>query len=74
MIVITHNGRTTVYEGWRAWAIIAVASIGVFLAFVLLAFLVLGLAITLSLVLILLLPTALVVFGLSALFGRRSGW
>jgi hypothetical protein len=74
VIVITHNGRTTVYEGWRAWAIVALTTIGVFLAFVCLAFLVLGLAITLSLALSLLVPTALVVVGLSALFGRRRDW
>lgn len=61
MIVITRNGKTTVYTGWRAWLIGTAALIIVWLVFALIAFVLVGIAITVGIMLLLLVPAAIVV-------------
>lgn len=65
MIVITRNGKTTVYTGWRAWLIGAAGLVALWLIFALLLFLWIGAAMTIGLMLLLLIPAAAVF----ALFG-----
>lgn len=71
LIVITRNGKTTVVNGWRAW----VMGLGVLLAawcgLALIAFLLVGLAITVGVVLLLLIA-ALAIAALLALLMRRE--
>ena len=63
MIVITRNGKTTVYTGWQAWLVGAIALIGLWLAFLFFAALFVGVALSVSLALLLLVPAlALVAF------------
>jgi hypothetical protein len=61
MIVIYRNGVPTVITGWRAWLIMLVAA----LAFVVVAGLVLGIALTVWTVLLFALPV-MILFGLIA--------
>ena len=61
MIVIYRNGVPTVVTGWRAWLIM----LGAALAFVLIAGLVLGVALTVWTVLLFALPL-MILFGLIA--------
>jgi hypothetical protein len=60
MIVITRNGETTVYTGWRSWLIVGLASIVTAAVIVVVAFLMLGLAITLAAILVFVVPVAIV--------------
>jgi hypothetical protein len=56
MIVVTRNGKTTVVTGWRAWLVsVAVLVAAVALLFVM-AFVVLGVAITVGAVLLIVVP------------------
>jgi len=72
VIVYTHNGKTTVYSGWRAWLMGAAAFVVTFVVLALVTFLLLGIAASIGVFLLLLIPVALVVSGLAALFGRRQ--
>lgn len=76
MIVITRNGSTTVVTGWRAWLIGAAAFLATTVIFALIAFLFLGIAITVTTVLLIVVPVVIGVAILASLFqsrGRRSG-
>jgi hypothetical protein len=68
MIVIACNGRTTVITGWRGWlagaAIFLAATVFLFV----IAFLMLGIAITAGAVLLIVVPVALGVAILASLF------
>jgi hypothetical protein len=70
MIVISRNGKTTVVTGWRAWLIGA----GVFLVttvlVALIAFLMLGVALTVTAVLFIAVPVAVGVALVASLFRR----
>jgi hypothetical protein len=68
MIVITRNGRTTVLTGWRAWLVGAAAFIAASLAFAVIAFVVLGIAVTVGAVLLILVPVAIGIAILASLF------
>jgi hypothetical protein len=59
-IVITRDGETTVYTGWRAWLIVAAASIVAAVAIVIVAFLLLGIAITVAALLLVAVPLAII--------------
>jgi hypothetical protein len=72
MLVIQRNGRTTVITGWRAWLLAAALFVGLTLLFALIAFLVLGIAITLGAVLLIVVPVAVGVAILASLFQPRS--
>jgi hypothetical protein len=71
MIVVTRNGQTTVLTGWREW----LARAGVFVAAMLLlavvAFVMIGLAVTLGAIAMIVIPAALIVALLGSLFSRR---
>ena len=56
MIVITRNGKTTVYTGWRAWLMGAAALVVAWVVFALLAFLWIGAAVTVGIMVLLLVP------------------
>ena len=72
MILITRNGQTTVITGWKAWLI----GIGVFAAtaaiVALIAFLMLGIAITVTAVLFIIVPVAIGVALIASLFRPRT--
>ena len=68
MIVITRKGQTTVVTGWRAW-LIGVAIFVAATAFLfVIAFVVLGIAITVAAVLFIVLPVAIGIAILASLF------
>lgn len=68
MIVITRNGNTTVITGWRAWLIgLAAFVVATALLFVI-AFVMLGVAITAGAVLLIVVPVAVGVALLASLF------
>ncbi len=72
MMEITRNGKTMVITGWRAWLVgVAVALV---LAFVglLIVLIFWGVAITLTAVLLVVVPLAIVFAIISALFGSRA--
>jgi hypothetical protein len=71
MLVIQRNGQTTVITGWRAWLLAGLIFVGLTLVLALLAFVVLGFAITVSAVLLIVLPVAIGVAILASLFQPR---
>jgi hypothetical protein len=72
MIVITRNGRTTVLTGWRAWLVGAVAFAASFVLLALFTFFVLGLAITVSAILLIVVPLAIGFALLASVFAGRT--
>jgi hypothetical protein len=70
MLVIQRNGRTTVVTGWRAWLLAGPILVGLTLLLAVIAFAVLGLAITVSAVLLIVLPIAIGVAILASLLQR----
>ena len=64
MIVITRNGSTTVLTGWRAWLAGAAIFAASIILFAFIAFVVLGVALTVGAVLLIVVP---VVVGLAIL-------
>jgi Na+/melibiose symporter-like transporter len=71
MIIIERNGKRTVITGWRAWLIGAAVFLCMSLLFALIAFVVLGVTITLGAVLLIVVPVAIGVALLASVF-RRS--
>lgn len=72
MIVITRKGKTTVLTGWRAWLVGALALAVAWLVLAVVAFVIIGIGITIGAILLLAIPAAIVVasFG-SMMRGRR---
>ena len=70
MLVITRNGKTTVLTGWRAWLAGAVALLGTWLALAIIAFVLIGVAVTVGAALVILVP-AIIVVAIVASFVRR---
>lgn len=70
MIIIHTHHRTVVLTGWRAWVAAAVALMVVWLVLAFLAFVLIGVAVTLAAALLLLVPAALVVAALQSLRGK----
>ena len=68
MIVITRNGRTTVITGWRAWLIGTAAFVAATALLFVIAFVMLGVAITAGAVLLVVVPVAVGVALLASLF------
>jgi hypothetical protein len=68
MIVITRNGRTTVLTGWRAWLVGAAAFCATVVVVALIAFIALGVAVTVGAVLLIVVPVALGLAILASLF------
>lgn len=70
MFVITRNGKTTVYTGWRAWLIGGLAIVAVWLVFALVAFAWIGIALTFGFILLLAIPAIAIVALFSGLTRR----
>jgi len=68
MIVITRNGQTTVITGWRAWLIGTAAFVAATALLFVIAFVMLGVAITVGAVLLIVVPVAIGVALLASLF------
>jgi hypothetical protein len=72
MIVINRNGQPTVITGWRAWLIGAVAFVAGVLLFGVIAFFMLGVAVTVGAILLIAVPAAIIVAFLASAFGRKG--
>jgi hypothetical protein len=59
MLVVDRNGRTTVVSGWKMWLLALGVVLSAVAAFVFLAFIFLGMAITIGAVLLVAVPVAL---------------
>lgn len=72
MIVITRNGKTTVVTGWRAWLIGAVVCVATTAVLALGAILMLGFALTATMLLFIAVPVAVGVALILSLFRPRT--
>lgn len=72
MIVIRRNGRTVAITGWRAWLVGAVAVFVAWLLLAIVAFVWIGLAVTVSLLVLLALPALLVAALIQMLLRRNA--
>ena len=72
MLVIQRNGRATVITGWRAWLVAAALFVGLTLLMAVIAFVVLGIAVTLGAVLLIVVPVAIGVAIIASLFQPRA--
>jgi hypothetical protein len=68
LIVISNNGRTTVLTGWRAWLAGTAAFLGLAAVPGILAFVLLGVAVTVGAVLLIVVPVAIGVAILASFF------
>jgi hypothetical protein len=68
MIVVTRNGNTTVVTGWRAWLVGVVVFVAAMALLFVIAFVILGMAITVGAVLLIVVPVAVGVALLASLF------
>ncbi|MFA5900162.1 MAG: hypothetical protein WC829_13750 [Hyphomicrobium sp.] len=71
LIVVEKNGQTTVVTGWRAVLLAVGALLGALAAFIFLAFIFFGIALTVGAVLLVVVPAAIIVGVLGSLFRRR---
>jgi hypothetical protein len=72
MLVIQRNGHTTVITGWRAWLLAAAVFVGVTLLMALVAFVLLGAAVTVGAILLIVAPVAIGVALIASLFQPRA--
>lgn len=72
MLVVEKNGRTAVVSGWRAWLLALGVVLGAVAALALLAFVFLGIALTIGAVLLVAVPVVIGFAILGSLFGRRD--
>ena len=70
MIVITRNGKTRVYTGWREWVLLSAGFLVCWLILAVIAFVLVGAALTLGITLLLLLPAGVVVAVLKSMLRR----
>ena len=70
MIVISRNGRTVVVTGWRAWLFGTLAVLVTWLLLATIAFVWIGLAVTVGFVALLALPALLIVALLQVVLSR----
>jgi hypothetical protein len=66
MFVITRNGKTVVLTGWRAWLATSLICLAAALLLVFVAFLVLGITITIAAIMLFVVPLAVVLALLAA--------
>jgi hypothetical protein len=71
MIVVSRNGKTIVYTGWRAWLAGAACMAVAFAVLALIVFVLLGVAITVGALLLLLIPAAIVMSLVAMALGVR---
>ena len=72
MIVITRNGKTTVFTGWKAWLIGVLVFATTTVLVALFAFLALGIALTVTMLLFIAVPVAVGVGLIASLFRPRT--
>jgi len=72
VIVITRNGQTTVVSGWRAWLLGIGTMLLAWLALALLVFALIGVAITIGVALLLLIPALAIVALVGSLMQRQQ--
>lgn len=72
ILIVERDGRSTVVTGWRAMLLAAGAMLSGLAALVFLAFLFLGIALTVGAVLLIAVPVAIVLAAVSAVMGRRG--
>ena len=70
MIVITWNGKTHVYTGWREWLLLAAALAVFWLLLALIAFVIVGVALTIGVMLLLVVPAVVLVTALKGTMRR----
>jgi hypothetical protein len=73
VIVIERDGKTIVITGWRAWVIGAVAVVVTTAVLAALAFLVLGIAVSMVAFLLIVMPAVAIVVLMAWLFQPRRG-
>ena len=73
MIVITRNGETKVISGWRAWLLGTAIGTITILVLGLVFFLMLGIALTTTMILLVTVPIVVGVGLIASLFRRPSG-
>jgi len=61
MIVVTRNGKTEVYTGWREWLLLGVALVICWLVLALIAVFVIGVALSVGIIMLLVVPAAIAV-------------
>ena len=71
MIIIEKDGKATQVSGWRAWILAFCVVLGVAATMGLLAFLLVGLALTIGAVLLVVVPITIAMAILASLFGRK---
>jgi hypothetical protein len=72
MLVVEKNGQTTVVSGWRAWLLALGVVLGAVAALGFLAFIFLGIALTIGAVLLVAVPVVIGFAIVGSLFGRRG--
>jgi len=72
MLVVEKNGQTTVVSGWRAWLLALGVVLGAVAALGFLAFIFLGIALTIGAVLLVAVPVVIGFAIIGSLFGRRG--
>ncbi len=71
MLVVEKNGRTTVVSGWRAWLLALGVVLGAVAAFFFLAFVFVGIALTIGAVVLIALPVMIGIALIGSLVSRR---
>lgn len=71
LLVVEKNGQTTVVTGWRAVLLTIGALLGAIAAFIFLAFIFFGIALTVGAVLLIAVPAAIIAAVFGSLFGRQ---
>ena len=71
MLVVQRNGQTTVISGWKAWLVGLGLVLSAIAGFVLLAFLLIGIAITIGALLLVIVPAAIALTLLGAVRRRQ---
>jgi hypothetical protein len=71
VIVITRNGRTIVITGWRAWLTGVGAALLAWFALAVIVFALVGVAISVGVVLLLLIPAIVIVSVVSSLMSKE---
>ncbi|WP_171988019.1 hypothetical protein [Hyphomicrobium sp. NDB2Meth4] len=72
MLVVERNGRATVVTGWRAWLLAVAALLSGLVTLIFLALLFFGVAVAVGAVLLIVVPAAIIVAIVTALFSKRG--
>ncbi len=70
MIVISRNGKTTIITGWRAWLLGTIAVVAAWLLLAIIAFVWIGVAMTIGAILLLVMPAILIAVWLQLWMGK----